>query len=175
MIQKQADASMGAKLTAALLGLGLMASDAHHRAVLEQEAEMMNEAIREMEDRKMRQTVESLSGRKLAAAEREMLELVKSAAALAMGKEAGMGSSLLAAGGGLLGKGVEGAKKLVGSLPGPSLKTKLLGAGALLGTGIATMKGLQKGRDYLAAQPTTKTWGGAAPIHHNVNEWGYPE
>ena len=170
-MQKQADAPMGAKLTAALLGLGLMASDAHHRAEVDAEAAMMNEAFREMEDRKMRQTIESLSGRKLAAAEREMLQLVKSAAALAMGKEAGMGSSLLQAGGGLL----AGAKKLTSALPTPGLKTKLLGAGALLGTGIATMKGLQKGRDYMAAQPATKTWGGAAPIHHNVSEWGYPE
>lgn len=174
-MEKQADAPMGAKLTAALLGLGLMQSDAHHRSQVEAEAEMMNEAIREMEDRKMRQTIESLSGRKLASAEREMLQLVKSAAAIAMGKEAGMGGAALDAGKSLLGGVAAGAKKLTGMLPQPGVKAKLLGAGALLGTGIATMKGLQKGRDYLAAQPGVKSWGGAAPIHHNVNAFGYPE
>ena len=165
---KEADIPMGAKLTAALLGLGVMMSDSHHRMRQELEAEAMNQAIRELEDLKMRQTIESLSGRKLAAAEREMLLLVKDAAALAMSKEAGMGGSLL-------GAGMAGAKKLTGLLPSPGIKTKLLGAGALLGGGIATMKGLQAARDYAAAQPSVRTWGGASPLKHNVNAFGYPE
>jgi hypothetical protein len=73
---------MAAKLVAALLGTGLLASDQEHTGELEREAELMTAAARELEERKMHQTIGALD-QKYASAEREVGRAIKIAAAIA--------------------------------------------------------------------------------------------
>lgn len=134
-----------ARLIAALLGTGLLASDQAHTAELEREAALMTEAARELEERKMRQTIGALD-QKYASAEREVGRAVKIAAAITasrmgsaelltllgqqgMDKEALDVLAPLARAGGSVLKGIGGAASAAGRLgrqlqqgPGPLMR-----------------------------------------------------
>lgn len=151
-----------ARLIAALLGTGLLASDQAHTAELEREAALMTEAMRELEEQKMRQTIGALD-QKYAAAEREIGRAVKIAAAIAaqrMDKEAFDVLGPLARAGGAALKGIGGAASAAGRLKMPTTGTqRLLAAsggaapGRLAGN---TAKFLHAGGETAASVGATK-------------------
>lgn len=164
---------IAAQLAAAILGIGVLESDRAHVAEQDQEAEAMNEVLRELEARKMHQTISSL---KYAAA--ALGPVVKAAAMEASAQldktSMPIASSIIGAGRALK-QGFGGAAQAAGRLmPQMSTKTKLIGGAALAGTAYAGLKGLQAGRDYMRAQPHGN-YGKGPAVMKNVNEFGYGE
>lgn len=89
-----------AQLAMAALGLGAVVSDQRHTAELTQQAEAMNQVVRELEAKKMEQTINSLGPSKLASIAEEIgTELARSS----LGKEAAIGALV-----GALGRGLGG-------------------------------------------------------------------
>lgn len=165
--------SVAARIAAAVLSLGLAASDKAHTEDKRREADQKSEEKREQEAQKMEAMIEALksasvSGRILARAA-PANEFEKAAFGAFIGKAVGA----LAGGAGRAMGAIPGGKALVGALT-PGWKTKALAIGGTAAAGYAGYKGLSALRDYASTEPGDATWGSKRPLKHNINDWGYP-